>query len=202
MSDTEAFWAGEFGDRYVERNRGPQWIAGNYAMFGRVLRKAPGVSSVLELGANIGMNLAALGGLLPDATLDGVEINEMAVDELRQVPRVTAHHGSLLDFAPGRQWDLVLTSGVLIHISPEALDRAYGVIDDCAARYICVAEYFNPTPVEVPYRGHPARMWQRDFAGELLERISGLTLVDYGFVYHGDPVFPLDDLTWFLLKKC
>jgi len=28
-----------------------------------------------------------------------------------------------------------------------------------------------------------------------------LELVDYGFVYHRDPVFPQDDINWFLMKK-
>ena len=28
-----------------------------------------------------------------------------------------------------------------------------------------------------------------------------LKLIDYGFVYHKDPLYPLDDITWFLLEK-
>jgi len=68
-------------------------------------------------------------------------------------------------------------------------------------RYICLAEYYNPTPMEVPYRGHSGRLYKRDFAGEMLERFPDLSLVDYGFVYHRDPNFPLDDITWFLLEK-
>jgi hypothetical protein len=26
-------------------------------------------------------------------------------------------------------------------------------------------------------------------------------LCDYGFVYHRDPLFPQDDITWFLMEK-
>nr|WP_325203999.1 hypothetical protein [uncultured Oscillibacter sp.] len=37
--------------------------------------------------------------------------------------------------------------------------------------------------------------------GSLLEKYPDLELLDYGFVYHGDRVFPGDDLTWFYTKK-
>ena len=67
-------------------------------------------------------------------------------------------------------------------------------------RYICVIEYYNPTPVTVQYRGHANMLFKRDFAGEMLDRFAGLRLVDYGFVYHRDR-FPQDDLTWFLMEK-
>ena len=56
-------------------------------------------------------------------------------------------------------------------------------------------------PVEVVYRGHTGRLFKRDFASELLDRYSDLRLVDYGFVYHRDPTFPLDDFNWFLMEK-
>lgn len=62
-----------------------------------------------------------------------------------------------------------------------------------------VAEYYNPTPVEVRYREQEGLMWKRDFAGELLDRYTDLRLVDYGFVWRRD-AFPQDDVTWFLLE--
>jgi len=68
-------------------------------------------------------------------------------------------------------------------------------------RLILVAEYYNPTPVAVPYRGHTDRLFKRDFAGELLDRHPDLNLIDYGFAYRRDPVMPMDDATWFLLGK-
>lgn len=53
----------------------------------------------------------------------------------------------------------------------------------------------------IPYRGHEQRLFKRDFAGEMLDAYPDLRLVDYGFVYRRDPVFPADDLTWFLMEK-
>ena len=35
----------------------------------------------------------------------------------------------------------------------------------------------------------------------LVEAIAMVLERDYGFVYRNDPLFPQDDLTWFLLEK-
>ena len=80
-------------------------------------------------------------------------------------------------------------------------EDVYAALVRSSSRYVMVCEYFNPVPVEVPYRGHTGALFKRDFAGELLDAFPELTLVDYGFTYHRDPQFPLDDSTWFLLEK-
>lgn len=201
-TEQERFWQGEFGDEYARRNRGDGWIAANSALFVRIFERARGVGSVLELGANIGLNLRAIRHLLPRAELSGVEINEHAAAELRQaLPDVEVHLGSILDFRPARTWDLVFTKGTLIHIHPDRLPEVYDLMHRASTRYLLVCEYYNPRPVEVPYRGQREKLFKRDFAGEMLERFEGLTLADYGFVYHRDPNFPQDDLTWFLMEK-
>lgn len=200
-TEQEDFWAGAFGDEYVDRNRGQAIIASNTALFASVLRRTRDVASVLELGANIGMNLAALRSLLPEARLGAVEINAKAVERLRATGDIEVHQGSLLEYEPDSRWDLVLVKGVLIHLAPDHLGQAYDVINRSAGRYVCLVEYYNPTPVAIDYRGHSDRLFKRDFAGELLEQFPQFRLVDYGFVYHRDPVFALDDTTWFLLER-
>ena len=62
-------------------------------------------------------------------------------------------------------------------------------------------EYYNPTPIEVTYRGHAGKLFKRDFAGATLDKCPDWRWVGYGLVYHRDPDFPQDDLTWFLLEK-
>jgi pseudaminic acid biosynthesis-associated methylase len=199
-TEQEAFWAGEFGDAYITRNRGEEWVAANLALFARILKSAAEVRSVLELGASIGLNLQALRLLLSEARLAAVEINDKAIAQLA-LPGVKVQHASILEVVPDTEYDLVLTKGVLIHINPGELPRVYDLMYRSCARYVCVAEYYNPTPIAIPYRGHAERLFKRDFAGELLERFPDLQLVDYGFVYRRDPTFPQDDLTWFLLEK-
>src|SRR4029077_135764 len=156
---------------------------------------------VIEFGAGAGMNLAAIQRLLPGAKLSAVEINETAVTELRKMPEVTVYSHSILDFSPEDLHDLVLTKGLLIHIDPDELPNVYDLLHRSSRSYVCVAEYYNPTPLSVDYRGHTEKLFKRDFAGEMLDRFDNLKLVDYGFVYRRDSLFPQDDINWFLLKK-
>lgn len=201
-TEQEAFWKGEFGDEYSNRNVGVEWVAANTAFFSEILGRTRNVKTVLELGANIGLNLHAIRQLLPAATLTAVEINETAAKELKaKLPEVNLHIGSMLEFKPYSKWDLVFTKGVLIHINPEKLPLVYDLLHASSARYVLLAEYYNPSPVEVTYRGHAGKLFKRDFAGEMLDRFPDLQLIDYGFAYRRDPNFPQDDLTWFLIEK-
>ncbi|MBP2645910.1 MAG: hypothetical protein H6Q75_1350 [Firmicutes bacterium] len=201
-TEQEDFWAGQFGDAYIDRNWGNTLIAANTALFSKVLHQASQpVKSVIEFGSNIGLNLKALRGLLPEAELSAIEINAKAVDKLKASGDIKVYSQSILDFSPDYQRDLVLIKGVLIHINPDMLPVVYKLLYETSKRYICIAEYYNPTPVEVPYRGHAGRLFKRDFAGEMLDTYADLRLVDYGFVYHRDGHFPQDDLNWFLLER-
>lgn len=200
-TEQEAFWHGEFGDSYVDRNQGRQIIAGNMKLFSDILARAPGLQSLIEFGANIGNNLQAIRPMLPNAEMAAVEINDKAAAELRKQTGIDVYHQSILEFDAPRQWDMALIKGVLIHIAPDKLNDVYDRLYKAATSYICIVEYYNPTPVQVTYRGHADRLFKRDFAGEMLDRFKDLSIVDYGFVWDRDPVFPLDNVSWFLLKK-
>lgn len=201
-TEQEAFWKGDFGNEYTDRNKGTCRIASNTAFFSKVLARTKNVQTVLELGSNIGLNLMALRSLLPTARLSAVDINEKAALELQSnLPDVDLHVSSIFNFQPTATWDLVFTKGVLIHLNPDKLSMVYELMYRSSSRYLLVSEYYNPKPTEVTYRGHAGKLFKRDFAGEILEQFTDLTLVDYGFVYHRDPNFPQDDLTWFLMEK-
>lgn len=201
-TEQEVFWRGDFGNDYIDRNRSPRWITSNAALFSKVIARTRGVHSVLELGSNIGLNLIALRQLLPELKLSAVEINKKAAAELkRNIPEIDLHITSILEFQPRKTWDLVFTKGVLIHINPDKLPIVYERMYQSASRYVLVSEYYNPKPIEVVYRGHRGKLFKRDFAGEILDKFPGLSLIDYGFVYHRDSNFPQDDMTWFLMEK-
>ncbi len=200
-TEQEEFWASDFGDDYIDRNRGTQVVAANTALFSKILSNTGSVASVLEFGCNIGLNLRALRCLLPDTRLHGIEINRKAVEELRKWGETQVTEGSILEVDLKETFDLTLIKGVLIHINPQRLEDIYRRLYEYSNSYICLAEYYNPTPVEVTYRGHAGRLFKRDFAGEMMDMFSTLELVNYGFTYHRDPHFPQDDITWFLMKK-
>lgn len=201
QTEQENFWAGEFGNEYVSRNNNLNIIASNIALFSKILNKTLHIESILEFGSNIGLNLIALRSLLPQTSLSAIEINGNAIQELKKIENIETFHQSILEFTSHKLWDFTLIKGVLIHINPNELPTVYKKLYDFSKRYICVVEYYNPTPIEIPYRGHTEKLFKRDFAGELLDMYPDLELVDYGFVYHRDAHFPQDDCTWFLLKK-
>jgi pseudaminic acid biosynthesis-associated methylase len=201
-TEQEAFWAGTFGTEYIQRNQGDALLASNLAFFSKALHAARGFKTCIEFGANIGMNLKALKLLRPTLDLHGIEINPDAARELAQVvPPPNVHQTTILEFAPQQTWDLVLIKGVLIHINPNELPPVYDKLIAATGRYLLVAEYYNPAPVAIPYRGHMDRLFKRDFAGEIMDRHPQMQLVDYGFTYRRDPNFPQDDITWFLMEK-
>lgn len=201
-TDQEQFWAEEFGDQYIGRNQSPEYLASNLNFFSRTFNQIGKPDSLIEFGANIGMNLKAIKALFPSIELAGVEINKKAATELgKTVGEKNVYHTSILDFETDKQYDVSLIKGVLIHINPDALVTVYEKLYQSSKKYILLCEYYNPAPVAISYRGHADRLFKRDFAGEMLDMYEDLELVDYGFVYRRDPAFPQDDITWFLLKK-
>ena len=198
----ERFWAGEFGATYSTRVDGDDILAAYTALHARILSRTHHVKSILEFGANIGLNLRAYRRLLPKAELSAIEINPKAVEVLKANAELhKIYEQSILDFEVDYPRDLVLIKTVLIHIGPDVLTDVYDRLYRATRKYLCVAEYYNPTPMTVEYRGHSERLFKRDFAGEMLDRFPDLRLVDYGFVYHKDPIFPIGDVTWFLMEK-
>lgn len=161
------------------------------------------MDSIIEFGANIGLNLKAINVLCPNIQdVSAVEINAEAAKVCKEnIDLKNLYEQSIFDFKTDYQRDFVLIKGVLIHLNPDYLNLAYNILYETSKKYICIAEYYNPTPVEVMYRGHKGKLFKRDFAGEMLDKYNDLKLIDYGFVYRRDANFPQDDITWFLLQK-
>ncbi len=178
-TEQEGFWAGEFGTEYIQRNQGKAVLSSNLNFFAKALNVAHGLKSCIEFGANIGMNLRALKLLYPDIDAHAIEINADAARHLGGFfSSDQIYHQSILDFEPKRQWDLTLIKGVLIHINPECLPLVYDKLVASCSRYLLVAEYYNPVPVTVSYRGHSDRLFKRDFAGEIMDRHPQMKSLD------------------------
>lgn len=198
----EEFWAGDFGNEYIHRNKSDELLASNLNFFSKAFNQSGRPDSLIEFGASVGMNLKAIKLLFPKIDLFGIEINQQAANELSQVfGEENVFNGSIYSYESSIQYDVSLIKGVLIHIPPEMLPTVYEKLYSASKKYILVCEYYNPSPVTVSYRGHSDRLFKRDFAGELLAKYNDLKLVDYGFCYKRDNAFPQDDITWFLLKK-
>jgi pseudaminic acid biosynthesis-associated methylase len=152
LNDTEAFWAGEFGTEYTARNAGIDWH-GRVPFWNKLLQETEEVQSVCELGANCGLNLIALKAIDPALSLTGVEINDEAFQRLTAIPNIRAIHSSVRAFAPAQAFDLVFTSGLLIHLAQEALLETYVQIAGLTRRYCSTYRLLQPGTL----RGHLPR---------------------------------------------
>lgn len=205
QSEPAAAWQGAFGDAYSARNQTSEAsLASRARLFSRVFQGAPlgPGARILEVGTNIGMNLAAL-TRVGAFTLHGVDLNRGALGTLRGDPtlagraRVAQARAEHLPFADGAM-DLVFTCGVLIHVPPECLADACREIVRVSGRYVLCAEYFSPSPEEVEYRGQRGLLFKRDFGAFFLDSCPELNVLDYGFFWRR---FEFDDFNWWLLEK-
>lgn len=181
-------WAGEWGREYTDRS--PQSVE----EFDRVYLRDYGVTrtamnedflnafpkdiSILEVGANIGLELEFLrrAGF---SKLTGVEINSYAVEQAKKIhPEVIVIEGSGFDLPfDDASFDLVFTSGVLIHISPSDVKDIISQMHRISRRYIWGFEYYAPAYTEVTYRGNQDLLWKTDFCKLFLDTFSDLSLV-------------------------
>ncbi len=201
-TNQENFWAGEFGNNYTERNSGNNFITLAKNQLENSLRKAEDINSAIELGSNTGNNMEALSSMFPQMELHAIEINKTAYNILENKKICTTYNSSLLDFNTNRKFDLAFTSGVLIHIAPDSLPKAYKKLYELSNKYILMIEYYNHVPEEINYRGNLGKLYRRDFASEIIEQHPSLNLIDYGFLYHNDnDIQRREDMYWFLLEK-
>ncbi|MCA9802619.1 MAG: methyltransferase domain-containing protein [Cyanobacteria bacterium HKST-UBA02] len=196
-SRQEQFWASSFGTEYTDRNTLPPEARSPF--FKAILEQMKNVRTVCELGSNRGHNLEAI-KLAGKFDLTGVELNEDAHAILSKIEGVNAVLSSIQDFEPVDRFDFVFVAGVLIHINPSDLPEIYAKMASISRKYVLLSEYFNPEPVEVPYRGHQGVLFKRDFAGEFLDAHPDFQVMDYGFKWKRvEPAW--DNCCWFLLER-
>lgn len=202
----EARWAGELGERYTKHNtiyvpaqnkntrtRNLEHARINTNLFKRALKGRPrkNIKSVLEFGANVGLNLIAIKKLLPGAIIHAVEINEGAAEHLHKVSD-QVYLQSIFDDIDVRA-DLVISKGLLIHINPKYRKRAYKKLYEHSARYIFLAEHHAKIPEVVEYRGYKDAFWKRNFIGEMLKRYPDLQVLRSGIIH--------STFEWHLMEK-
>jgi len=198
-------WGGDFGDDYIERNLpDAERVAQREAMWKAILpAMAPEMpGSIVEIGANVGINLRALRNLT-DSELFALEPNRKARGILRSdgvVPEsnILTGTGSHIELGENAV-DLAFTSGVLIHVPPEELPGVYKEMHRVSRRYLLSIEYFAAEPEGKRYRGRDGLLFKRDFGALWLDLFPDLKIVDYGFFWR--PATGLDNLTWWLFRK-
>ena len=131
---------------------------------------------ILEVGANIGNQLLCL-QKLGFTNLYGIELQRYALQQSK-AKGIYLIQGSAFNIPfKDSQFDLVFTSGLLIHISPENVTRVLEEIYRCTNSYILGLEYYSEQPTEIAYRGHSNLLWKANFARLYIEHFQDLKLV-------------------------
>lgn len=181
-------WAGLFGREYTDRNalsleEMEALYKRNYGQTRTELneRFLEGIDRsirILEVGSNVGNQLLCL-QRMGFGNLYSIELQTHALELSRaRTKRTNIIEGSAFDipFKDG-YFDLVFTSGVLIHIGPSDMASAMREIHRCTREYIWGLEYYADEHTEITYRGHKNLLWKADFARLYLDQLGDLELV-------------------------
>lgn len=178
-------WAGDFGKEYTDRNamsvEEVELLYKGYFGITRTEMNRRFVGDldrnikILEVAANIGNQLCLLQNM-GFKSLYGIELQPYAVELAKNRTKgINIIQGSAFDipFKDGF-FDLVFTSGLLIHISPDDINEVLKEIYRCTKLYIWGMEYFAEAYTEVSYRGHSDLLWKTNFPKMFLDHFRKL----------------------------
>ena len=180
-------WAGKFGEEYTDRNlmsldELDQLYTDKFGISRTELNKEflddLKINRILEVGCNVGNQLLLL-KKMGYPNLWGIELQDYAVEIARKrTSGINIVKSSAFEILyKDNYFDLVFTLGVLIHISPDDIDKALDEIYRCTKKYIWGTEYFSEEYTQVNYRGHSELLWKTNFAKLFLDRFPDLKLV-------------------------
>ncbi|ABN53433.1 MAG TPA: methyltransferase domain-containing protein [Hungateiclostridium thermocellum] len=185
----EKTWAGQFGKDYTDRcTFSPEELDSLYKREYGISREEMNTrflsglglenKRILEVGCNVGNQLRML-QRMGFNNLYGIELQQYAIEKAKALTkRINIIHG-VADDIPFKDgyFDMVFTSGVLIHISPGNINRVLDEIYRCSREYIWGFEYYADDYTEVNYRGHESLLWKTNFPKLYLDRFPELELV-------------------------
>ena len=186
----ERIWSEKFGKKYTDRNlmsieELDKLYAARYGISRTALNKEflegeiEKTNKILEIGCNVGNQLLALQKMNYE-NLWGIELQDYAVEiTKKRTKKMNIIKASAFDLPyKSDYFDLVFTSGVLIHISPNDIEKALEEIHRCTKSYIWGFEYYIPEGYEtVNYRGEKNLLWKTNFLKLFIERFSDLKLL-------------------------
>lgn len=202
-------WKGSFGKKYTDRNAltlsnleklyNSQYGITRTVMNKMFLDNFDRSIRILEVGANVGNQLRLLQNM-GFKNLYGIEPQEYAIEVSKKTSNgINIINGSAFDIPfKDNYFDIVFTSGVLIHIDPVNLKKAMKEICRCSKKYVWGFEYYSPKCEQINYRGNCELLWKADFAGIYRKTFPGLKLLKNKYFKYagGDNIDAM-----FLLKK-
>ena len=205
----EKIWAGKFGQDYAFRNpHSPEEMDKLYNKNFEISRTKLNKEflgslnhsiKILEVGANVGVQLMLL-QRMGFKYLYGIEIRREAIEFSKKIAKnIDIIQGSILDIPfKDNYFDLVFTSGVLIHISPSDIKKVMKEIYRCTKKYIWGYECYADDYIEMVYRGKKNICWKGNFVKMYLDFFKDLKLVKERKIKY---LYDNNIDTMFLLKK-
>lgn len=202
MNQQEQFWHSEYAQEYMDRNNAFDLDLGIKA-WATMLKNVEKIDSLLECGCNIGRNINFLNNLMPGVKKSIIELSPEPYKFVTSRNKFEhAFNGTILDAdLPPNSFDLVYTTGVLIHVAPENLLSNMKKIYNLSKRYILFGEIFSRVPGFIEYKGKNNLLFKRDFGKFFLENFD-CRIVDYGFLWgqiYDDAGF--DDCNYWVFEK-
>jgi len=146
-------------DEYTDENTGTIQENLSKFVFNSVLTL--GGKRILEAGCNIGNNLSEFP---VDYEVHGLDMNENALNECRKkYPSFKFEKGSILKIPfPDSCFDIVFTRGVLIHISPDDIEKANSEIFRVSKKWIFNLEYYGEDNKMIKWKRGDDLLWYRN----------------------------------------
>jgi len=185
-------WIEKFGREYTNRNNQSleeleKLYKENYG-FTRTelntlfLDKIERSKKILEIGSNIGMQLLCL-QKMGFKNLCGIEPQDYAIQLSKdKTKNINIIKGDAFDIPfKDEFFDIVFTSGVLIHIHKQNIKKAIREIYRCSNRYIWGFEYYADKYTEILYRGQKNLLWKANFPKIYMDTFPDLRIVKIKF---------------------
>ena len=185
-TDQTKVWTGDFGKDYTSRNTYKSIDGFNQAYidyYGKtkddlnkeILSNLPKNLKILEVGSNVGYQLASL-QRFGFSNLYGIEIQRECVEQSKKLWKgIDIVQASAFDIPfKDNYFDLVFTNNVLIHISPDDIDIVLNEMNRVSSKYIYGFGYYSEKYERIEYRNNLNLMWKTDFSNLFLKKFSNL----------------------------
>ena len=205
MKEQIQYWKGKPGKEYTVRNFKTNlsgwdsfykdtWGYTRIEMNELFIGSLPKDIKILEVGCNLGMQLTGL-QRMGFTNLYGIDLQDTYTFPGTNIIKASAYD---IPFKDGF-FDLVFTSGLLIHISPEDLHIVMSEIYRCTNKFIWGFEYYSDSIEKINYRGKDNLLWKADYARIFMDEFSDLKLdKKFQFMYKNDTS---KEDSMYLLKK-
>lgn len=186
---------------YIKRNKNFDDKLGGKVWYS--LLKDKNIDTILECGSNIGRNLKQINKSFPNKKLSFIEINKKAYQACLLNKNIVSSFNESIENCKinSNEFDLVFTSGVLIHIDKKNLNKVINNIIKWTKKYIIIMEYFSTNDITKKYRNKNNLLFLRDYGDKFLKK-KRVKLIDCGFLY--SKIYKkagFDDITYWVFKK-